>query len=188
MTVMNKKSLYLECPVFDTEHFLLRLVQEDDAADLLTCYSDPNARVIFNSDMCSSSFYYDTSNEVRECIKAWLGCYAREEFVRFSIVDKSTHHAIGTIEMFGMVGKYKTARGILRLDIASKYEESAYLNELFSLCLKEFFELFGVQQIVTKAIPEAAVRVDILNKLVFTAYDFPEREHYWLCASDGLDT
>ncbi len=184
---MNKKSPYLESPVFDTEHFILRLVNEGDAADLLTCYCDPSARSIFNSDTCTGNFFFDTSDEVGKCIKAWLDCYAREEFVRFSIVDKNTGKAVGTIEMFGMVGKYKTTRGILRLDIASKYEEAAYLNELFSLCLKEFFDLFGVLQIVTKAVPEAAKRVGILKKLGFAAYDFPEREHYWVHTAGGLN-
>jgi RimJ/RimL family protein N-acetyltransferase len=184
---MNKKNPYMECPVFDTEHFILRLVQEDDAADLLTCYSDPYARAIFNFDTCTSNFFYDTSNEIRECIKVWLDCYSREDFVRLAIVAKNTHRAVGTIEMFGMVGRYKTTRGILRLDIASKYEEAAYLNELISLCLNEFFDLFNVNQIVTKAIPEAVKRVDILKKLGFSAYDFPEREHYWMCAADGLN-
>lgn len=180
---MNKKNPYLECPVFDTEHFILRLVQEDDAAGLLTCYSDPNARAIFNSDACTGNFFFDTSDDIMICIKAWLDCYAREDFVRFSIVDKAAHHAVGTIEMFGMVGKYKTTRGILRLDIASKYEEAAYLIELFSLCLKEFFDLFGVHQIVTKAIPEAVTRVGVLKMLGFASYDFPERSHYWMYAA-----
>lgn len=185
--VMNRKNPYLECPVYDTEHFMLRLVREDDAAGLLTCYSDPYARAIFNSDTCTGNFFFDTSDDVMICIKAWLDCYAREDFVRLSIVDKSTRQAVGTIEMFGMVGKYKTTRGILRLDIASKYEEAVYLDELFSLCLKEFFDLFGVFKIVTKAIPEAAKRVGILKKLGFAAYDFPEREHYWVHDADGLN-
>jgi len=192
----GKRNLYVECPVFETENFILRLVTEDDAADLLTCYSDRNTRPIFNSDTCTSNFFYDTSDEMSDCIKMWLNSYVRKEFVRFSIIDKCSSHAVGTIEMFGMVGKYKTtqdawravqrsgttSRGILRLDIMSKYEESVYLDELFTLCLKDFFDLFAVNQIVTKAIPEAVKRVNILKKLGFVAYNFPEREYYWTCS------
>jgi len=178
----GKKNPYVECPVFETENFILRLVTEDDAADLLTCYSDTNARPIFNSDTCTSNFFYDTSDEMSDCIKMWLNSYVRKEFVRFSIIDKCSSHAVGTIEMFGMVGKYKTPRGILRLDIMSKYEDAAYLDELFALFLKDFFDLFAVNQIVTKAIPEAGKRVNILKKLGFVAYDFPEREYYWICS------
>jgi RimJ/RimL family protein N-acetyltransferase len=176
----GKKNPYVECPVYDTEHFILRLVTEDDATDLLTCYADTNARPIFNSDTCTSNFFYETFDEICDCVKIWLNSYARKEFVRFSIIDKYSNHAVGTIEMFGMVGKYKTTRGILRLDIASEYEEDGYLNELFSLCLNEFFDLFVVDQIVTKAIPEAVNRVNTLKRLGFVAYDFPEREHYWM--------
>lgn len=178
----GKRNPYVECPVFETENFILRLVTEDDAADLLTCYSDTSARPIFNSDTCTSNFFYDTSDEMSDCIKMWLNSYVRKEFVRFSIIDKCFSHAVGSIEMFGMVGKYKTTRGILRLDIMSKYEEAAYLDELFTLCLNDFFDLFAVNQIVTKAIPQAVKRVNILKKLGFVVYDFPEREYYWICS------
>ena len=178
----GKRNPYVECPVFETENFILRLVTEDDAADLLTCYSDTSARPIFNSDTCTSNFFYDTSAEMSDCIKMWLNSYVRKEFVRFSIIDKCSSHAVGSIEMFGMVGKYKTTRGILRLDIMSKYEEAAYLDELFKLCLNDFFDLFAVNQIVTKAIPQAVKRVNILKTLGFVAYDFPEREYYWICS------
>ncbi|NLV35589.1 MAG: GNAT family N-acetyltransferase [Clostridiaceae bacterium] len=179
---LGKRNPYVECPVFETENFILRLVTEDDAADLLTCYSDTSARPIFNSDTCTSNFFYDTSDEMRDCIKMWLNSYVRKEFVRFSIIDKFSSHAVGTIEMFGMVGKSETTRGILRLDIMSKYEEAAYLGELFTLCLNDFFDLFAVNQIVTKAIPQAVKRVNILKKLGFMVYDFPERKYYWICS------
>lgn len=192
----GKRNPYVECPVFETKNFILRLVTEDDAADLLTCYSDTSARPIFNSDTCTSNFCYDNSDEMSDCIKIWLNSYVRKEFVRFSIIDKCSSHAVGTIEMFGMVGKYKTiqdawravqqsgttSRGILRLDIMSKYEEAVYLDELFTLCVNDFFDLFAVNQIVTKAIPQAVKRVYILQKLGFVAYDFPERECYWVCS------
>lgn len=175
----GKRNPYVECPVSETENFILRLVTEDDAADLSACYSDTNARPIFNSDTCTSNFFFETSDEMSGCIKMWLNSYVRREFVRFSIIDKCSSHAVGTIEMFGMVGKYETTQGILRLDIMSKYEEAAYLDELFTLCVNDFFDLFAVNQIVTKAIPQAVKRVNILQKLGFVAYDFPEREYYW---------
>ena len=178
-SAFGHKNPYEDCPVLESENFLLRLVTKEDAADLLACYSDPNARLFFNSDTCTSDFFFNTAIEMNDCIKSWLDCYTGEEFVRFAIVDRRSGRAVGTIEMFGTVGKYQTSRGILRLDIASRYEEAPYLNELFSLCLKEFFDLFAVTRIVTKAIPAAVQRVSALKTLGFAPYDFPEREHYW---------
>lgn len=175
----GKHNPYIKCPVFETESFIVRLVSEEDVVDLLTCYSDTNAWPIFNSDTCTSNFVYNTSKEMRDCVKLWIDSYVKKEYIRFSIIDKHSNKAVGTIEMFGTVGKYKTYRGTLRLDIASKYEEPEYLNELFSLCLKEFFNLFSVNQIVTKAMPEATNRISILKKSGFTVYDFPERDNYW---------
>ena len=176
----GKNNPYIECPIFESGHFALRLVTEDDSLDLLMCYSDPEARKIFNSDTCTSDCCYNTIEEMHDCIKGWVNAYVQKEFVRFAIIDKSINRAVGTIEMFGMVGKYKTPRGILRLDIASMYEAEGYLYELFSLCIKEFLALFAVNQVVTKAIPEAANRIVTLGALGFEAYDFPGREHYWI--------
>jgi RimJ/RimL family protein N-acetyltransferase len=171
---------YLKCPVYETENFILRLITEEDTDDLFLCYSDVNARPVFNSDTCTSNFFYDNLEDMRHCVKMWIDSYNRKEFIRFSVVDKHSQHAVGTIEMFGMIGKYKTSRGILRLDIASKYENPTYLTELFTVCQNEFFELFAVNQIVTKAVPEAVTRVNVLKRLRFESYDFPEREHYWI--------
>ena len=172
---------YAQCPVLETESFVLRLVSNEDAVDLLACYADERARPIFNSDTCTS-FFFHTVCEMADCIQLWLDSYAREEFVRFSIIDRRSGHAVGTIEIFGMVGAYKTERGILRLDIASKYEVSPYLDELFSICTKNFFDLFSVRLIVTKAKPETE-RAVVLKQLGFAVYDFPGREHYWVHSS-----
>lgn len=176
----GKRNPYLECPAFETEHFIVRLIREEDALELMDCYSDKLARKFFNSDGCTSDFFYDTIDEMRECVAMWVASYARRDFVRFAIVEKASRRAIGTIEMFGFVGRYKTERGILRLDIMFAYEEAAYLQELFSLCVREFFKLFAVQKIVTKAIPEAVHRVAALESLGFAAHDLPGREHYWI--------
>ncbi len=170
---------YVKCPVLETEHFTLRLVEMDNANDLLECYSDPKAQEIFNADKCTSDFRYQTLDEMRECVRFWLTEYNKQAFVRFAIMNKASNKAVGTIEMFGMVGQYNTQRGVLRLDISSDYEEKACLHELFSLCVEEFFSLFAVGQIVTKAAPIADKRIKILSELGFTAYDYPEREHYW---------
>lgn len=175
----GKRNPYLECPVLETENFILRMVVEDDAADLLTCYSDPNVRLLFNSDTCTSNFCYETIKDMSNCINIWIECYTRKDFVRFSIIDKSSNKAVGSIEVFGMIGRYKISRGILRLDIASKYEEEAYLSELLLLSINKFFDLFDINQIVTKAIPKALIRIEVLKKLGFETYDFPEREYYW---------
>lgn len=91
-----------------------------------------------------------------QCIKAWLYAYSQHEFIRFAIIDKSLSQAIGTVEMFGYVGKYKNKTGILRVDVSSEYETIDYLSELFNVCNAHFFDLFEVDLIATKAIPKLA--------------------------------
>jgi RimJ/RimL family protein N-acetyltransferase len=173
---------YAQCPVLATEHFILRLVRVEDAEDLLQCYADPRAQEVFNADDCTSDFRYQTLAEMQNCIRFWLGEYEDQAYVRFAVVDKACARAVGTIEMFGMIGKYRTLRGALRLDIASAFEGEPLLCELFSLCVDDFYALFAVEQIVTKALPAAEERIAALRSIGFTPFAWPEPglEHYWL--------
>jgi hypothetical protein len=171
---------YEKCPVYETKNFILRLVQLEDTEDLLTCYSDPKAQELFNADRCTSDFRYNTTDEMSACIAAWIRAYEKEEFVRFAIVDKALNRAVGTIEMFGMVGVYKSPLGVLRLDICSQYESVEFLSELLTRCVTEFFPLFGVDQIIHKAIPAASERIQVLSKLGFQLCELPERPHAWV--------
>ena len=175
---------YKQCPTFETEHFTLRLVDLEDAKDLLTCYSDPNAQRFFNVDNFPIDCTFNTVDEMAKYIKFWLAEYADEMYVRFSIIDKKSKKTIGTAEMFGTVGKYMSDPGILRIDIASSYESKSFLKEILSVCVKEFYELFKVRTIATKAIPEAVERVLALQDMGFCTGDFNEREHYYLRSKD----
>lgn len=172
-------SPYKRCPILETEHFILRLVQLEDAEDLLKCYSDPNAQQLFNADRCLNDFCYQTLEEMQNCIAFWLKEYEQEAYVRFAIVDKSRGKAVGTIEMFGMIGQYKVPQGVLRLDICFEYECVSLIKELLMLCSTDFFMLFGVVQIVTKADTIASCRIQVLKELGFSSCEFPERTHSW---------
>ncbi|MCL2812873.1 MAG: hypothetical protein FWD25_13425, partial [Clostridia bacterium] len=158
--------LYGNCPVFETQHFVLRLVSEADAEDLLVCYSDPKAQEFFNIDNFSHICNFYTVEAMAECIGFWLTAYAQGAFVRFSIVDKSNQKAVGTIEMFG--GDV----GILRVDLASAYESRVNFQELLDVCLENFYDLFQVRAIATKAIPLAVGRIDVLLEAGFCAGGF----------------
>nr|WP_312292168.1 hypothetical protein [Clostridium chromiireducens] len=82
--------------------------------------------------------------------------------------------------MFGYVGKYKIKTGILRVDVSSEYENVDYLNEIFNVCDENFFDLFEVDIIATKAIPQAVERRNTLIKNDFCEGKVSEGEHYYL--------
>jgi len=165
---------YEKCPEFETQHFALRLVSETDAEDLLVCYSDPKAQALFNTDNFAHTCSFHTVEEMANCIRFWLMEYAQGAYVRFSIVDKSIQKAVGTIEMFG------TELGVLRIDIASDYENKTNLKELLDVCLEHFYGLFQVHTMATKAAPLAAERIKALREADFHTGDFKGREHYYL--------
>jgi len=169
-------NVYENCPSYETEHFILRLISSDDAADLLECYSDPKAQGFFNADRCTSDFRYSTLEEMQNCIEDWLYAYQNGYFVRFSIMDKTKFKAVGTVEIFG--GTY----GVLRIDIRSDYEDESYLSELIQTA-NAFFDDFDCKKIVSKAIPEATERISALRKNGYAHCPKCEewnREHYYL--------
>ncbi len=160
--------LYKQCLEYSTPSFHLRLVRTEDAKSLLDCYSDCEVASRANSDSCTSNFYYTTEEQMEKCIRFWLEEYQKGYYVRFAIIpqkgipqlEKDADRAIGTMEISG--GK----TGVLRLDIASRYEQECYIEELLRLVVLELIPDFQVESLKVKAvnIPE---RIPILEKYGF---------------------
>lgn len=157
---------YQACPVFESERFVYRLIQEQDAIDLLECYSDIAAIPLFNSDNCHNDFEFSTIEEMSSCLRYWLYEYEQQGFVRLSIVEKMSNKASGTIEFFARKESLEGVGviGVLRLDLISKLEIVGCITEILSMIEKEFYDCFTVNVIITKAIPLAGERViSLLN-------------------------
>ena len=181
------KEPYEKCPVLETQSFILRLVSEDDAHDLLACYSDPKSQEIFNSENCASDFCYNTVDEMRACIRFWLKEYNQKMYVRFSVIDKKIQKPIGTIEMFNAEGFFNDYDGgILRIDLASKYETSDCISEILNLANQRFYSLFGADMIVTKGSPKEENRVHGLLAAGYQSYNWksPGKNFYYSRLSD----
>lgn len=169
----NKFDPYEICPTFETEHFIYRLVCQDDAIHLLECYRDPIANRIFNSDNCLSGFYVETIEKMRSFIDFWLKEYEQKYYIRFSILDKNDKKAIGTIEFFArneVVNDYGKI-GILRVDLSTRYEKFGVITEILQLVDDTFYECFSVDGIATKAIPLARQRILALEKLGYQEFN-----------------
>jgi len=180
---LKTKDVYETAPVMKTSRFILRLVREEDAEDLLTCYADPKSQSLFNADNCTSDFRYSGVGEMLSCIRVWLDSYRARGFVRWSVIDKQTECAVGTVEMFSVPGFLpEGAGGVLRIDLASAYETDGYLAELLGLANERFYSLFGAELFVVKAKPEATARVNALLAAGYSPYDWPApgREHYYI--------
>lgn len=165
------QDVYDICPVFEDERFLLRLIQDGDAVDLLRVYSDREAVPFFNSDNChGDDFYYKTLERMREAISFWKLEYAQRGFVRWCIIDKAEAAAVGTIELFHRDAQDAfTNCGLLRLDLRSDYERKNTVEAILRMILPCVWELFDCSLIVTKAIPKAEERILALKKLGFEA-------------------
>lgn len=163
---------YEECPVFEDERYLLRLVEPGDAEALLKVYSDEKAVPLFNSDNChGDDFHYTTLERMAQAIEFWLKEYADRGFVRWSIIDKSLGYAVGTIELFNRFSHVPTDYfndcGILRLDLRSDYEKREEMKEILALILPEVKGMFQCRMVATKVMKIAEERRAAVEALGF---------------------
>jgi len=159
------KDVYKDCPILEGKLITLRQTATEDAEELLKCYSDKEAVKFFNSDNCNGDdFYYTTIERVRQAIEFWDFSYRERYFVRWTIIINDTNEKIGTVEMFHREAKDEFNHyGVLRLDLQSKYENEKYIDDILEIVNQNFFQLFDVEFILTKAIPEAENRVQCLK-------------------------
>lgn len=140
------KNIYEQCPTYETESFILRMVKIEDAADLLCCYSDRENVKTFNADFCTSDFYYSTVEEMENCIRFWLEEYQKQYYVRFSVIPTSNNKAIGTVEIFG------GEAGVLRIDLSSEYNTENSFTEIIKLAIEQFIDDFKIDSIKIKTL------------------------------------
>ncbi|QNM10155.1 GNAT family N-acetyltransferase [Wansuia hejianensis] len=167
------EDVYKNCPIYENESFVLRMVRKADALDLLKVYSDKMAVPFFNSDNCGGDdFYYTTENKMEPVIDYWFFEYNRAGFVRWTVVSKAVDKAIGTIELFHRdADDYFTNCGLLRLDIRSDYEFSNEIIKILDLIIEPAYTLFNCDIIATKANSNATERIKALKQLGFEHAD-----------------
>jgi len=143
-------NVYENCPTFITQRYMVRLVRREDAAGLLSVYSDRGAQPYFNADNCTSDFRYQTLQEMEECVNMWLWSYAHGYFVRWTILEEDK--PVGTVEMFRRDdGEDGRGCGVLRMDVKSLLEFDDVFDELLETMLDPLHEHFGCGEILTKA-------------------------------------
>ncbi|MGN0402364.1 MAG: GNAT family N-acetyltransferase [Acetatifactor sp.] len=165
--------VYEYCPEFENDRYRLRLISTEDAADLLKVYSDVNAVPFFNSDNCDGDdFYYKTIERMKQAVDFWIFSYKERYFVRWTVLDKKTNEAVGTIELFHRdADEYFYECGLLRLDLRSDYENAAQIADIISIIKEATYDMFYCRIIATKAVPEASERLKALYDLGFVSSD-----------------
>ncbi len=172
--------VYEKCPTYETDSFVLRLVRMEDAEDLLDCYGDKLAVERMNADFCTSNFYFTTLDEMRDCLQFWLNEYQNGAYVRFALIYKLSNKVVGTVEIFGE--KY----GVLRIDLASEYEQNSFIEEITALAVSDFIYDFHIEKLVVKA-EHTPERLDIFKKYAFTkAKTFRPNLGYYEYSNKGI--
>ncbi len=173
--------VYEYCPQFENERWLLRLVRQEDAADLLAVYSDKNALPFFNSDNCDGdNFYYPTLERMRKAIDFWEYSYQYKWFVRLAIIDKNAGKAVGTIELFHRLSEDDFNHvGLIRIDLGSAYETAEVISEILALIIPPAYDLFDCTEIISK-VPVYAIE----RQKAYTEYDFVKSDSFLVDSDD----
>lgn len=166
----------------ENDQFSLRIVEFEDAKDLLEVYSDSKAQQLFNSDNChGDDFHYETLIRMKEAISFWLDNSKNKHFIRLCIIDKNINIAIGTIELFQRRSKdYYNGKAIMRLDLKSNYEKSEYIKNIIQLVIPNIYTICCSKFLVTKIPVFAKERLKAFKDLNF------ESEKEYLIGTDGI--
>lgn len=191
------QDVYRECPVLENGRFLLRLIEEGDAEDLLQVYSDKRVLPFLNSDNChGDNFYMTRKEDVQSAIHYWLKEYAGRGFVRFTVVDRKADAAVGTIELFRRRAEdYFNDCGLLRLDLRYDYENPQDIAEILAVIVEPAYSLFGCSWLATKAPVYAVDRIEGLRMAGFEpsdrclagSYGGRVYDGYWIIRKDGKE-
>lgn len=150
-------NIYKDCPTVSKDNLTFRLLEQSDSESLFECYHDKNAVELMNDDNCDFGFFSESLDKMAETVWYWIDFYKKQFFVRFALVDNNTNKAVGTVEGFN------AEIGVLRIDIKPEYEREDCISEILSFAEENFYEYFGNEYLVTKAIPKAEQRISALQ-------------------------
>ena len=155
------EDVYEICPVIENDFITLRQTTYEDAQELFRCYSDINAAPLFNSDNCNGdTFFYTTVEQLLKTMELWDYSYKNRHFVRWTVISNNTNEIIGTVEMFHRRANDEFDHyGILRIDLQSKFENMEVISSILEVANQQFYKLFDVCAILTKAISIATARI-----------------------------
>lgn len=159
-------NIYEKCSTYKGRVITLRQTSMEDAEELLKCYSDEKSVPFFNSDNCNGDdFHYTTTERIKQAIDFWNFSYKNKYFVRWTVILNNTNEKAGTIEMFHRIADDEFNHyGLLRIDLQSKCETQEVISDILDIANDNFYEVFDVEAILIKAIPDADERITSLAK------------------------
>lgn len=150
----------------ENTRFRLRSLHKDDAEDLLQVYSDLYALPFFNSDNCDGDiFYYPELQKMKEAVHFWLQAYANGWFYRYTVEDKYSGKAIGTVEICRRVSNDAfNGMCILRIDLGSRNEKADTIGSILELAKPLIREKTGTDRVLIKGPVYAIERLKALEQ------------------------
>lgn len=169
-------NIFYDLPVLETEHLVMRKVQENDAEDLFAMYSDPEVVKYIASEQDQ------TIEDTKKWIEWRLNKYKNGIPTPWAMVLKQTGHVIGLIGFFAWLPQH--GRAELMLLQARAYWGQGYAQEALHEVLHYAFETMGLNHIGVYIHPDNKKSIYLFEKFGFVHIGFiPEclyyRGAYW---------
>jgi hypothetical protein len=168
----GRKNPFEKCPFYETDGLIFTKVKDEDAAELLLCYSDPITKGHMNNDNCGGEWNCSSIDEVKKGINGWEKEFDAKFYIRWSVTSKQANKIIGTIEIAPIPNTTRFLDGvcrvgILRMDILSSFENENVFSEILKMANDNFYADFDIDSIITKAAADDTQRVLALKNSGF---------------------
>ena len=161
---MNNRNPFERCPVYETNNLIFKKVNEEDATELIECYSDAITKSHMNNDNCGSEWDMHNIDVLIKGINGWKQEFDDRFYIRWSVKHKQVNKIIGTIEIAPIPNTTRfwdgvCQTGILRIDIISSLENEATFTDIFKIVTNNFYTDFDIKNIIIKATPDDIQRI-----------------------------
>ena len=152
---------YKTAPKIETDHLIIRVVNEDDAKDFFEFCSDSKVCefLTFNS--------YKSLSQTKRIINNMINAYIHGSDVNFSIVLKSTQKVIGSISLNFKKETNEAEVGYL---LNSSYWNNGFASEALKSVITIAFDYYNVDVLLASYVKDNVASEKLLKKNNFKIY------------------
>ena len=156
----------------ETEQLVLRRFEYNDSGTMMKNWvADEKIQSMYSEPV------YNTLDEVNALLDKYISSYAKKDYYRWAIIEKTSNECIGQIAYFLVDNKNHFAE--IEYCIGSHFQCKGYATEATKAIIKYGFEKMNLHkvQICTKTINEPSKRV--IEKCGFT-YEGTLRDYFYM--------
>jgi ribosomal-protein-alanine N-acetyltransferase len=155
---MPFKDAFITFPILETERFILRELQTNDAQDYYNYFSDPEVTKYWG---------YQGPKNVETASKTFArfqNAFIRKEMITWGIANKEDNKIIGTCILNDFI---KASMVSLGYNLSRDYWRQGVMTEVLEAVIPYAFNVLDMNRIQAKVMPENIASTKLLSKMGF---------------------